>query len=74
MPKRRGNPNFGKPNILVPPSSLSAFDKVVQSLSLSPDQYPHSTALRDWVQKNKDQKYVPPAVLKALGLDVADDL
>jgi len=74
MVKRPGNRNFGKPDVPVAPSSQSAFETVVQSLRLSPDQYPYSPALRDWIAKNKDHKYVPPSVLKALGFEVADDL
>lgn len=74
MPKRRGSPHFGKPHVPVPPASASAFDQVVQSLCLTPDEYPQSAALRAWVQQNKDHKYVPPSVLKVFGLNVGEDV
>jgi hypothetical protein len=72
MAKRRGNPNWGKP-ALPSISEPSAFEKLVKSLRLAPHQYLGSRALREWVQKNKDQKYVPQDVLDAFGFDVAAD-
>ncbi len=74
MAKRRGNPNWGKPE---PPSLVpvvSAFETMVKRLHLSPEQYASSTALRDWVRKNKDQKYVPPSVLKVFGFEASSDI
>ncbi len=74
MAKRRGNPNWGKPE---PPSlvpATSAFESVVKRLRLSPEQYSGSSELRDWVRKNKDHKYVPQAVLEAFGFEAASDI
>jgi hypothetical protein len=48
----------------------SSFDKVVQALGLTPEQYISSLALREWVRSNKDEKYVPPDLLKAWGFTV----
>jgi hypothetical protein len=52
------------------PSSASSFERVVDSLKLSPEQYQSSTELREWVLQNKDHKYVPPDLLKAFGFQV----
>ena len=43
----------------------SSFEEVVKTLGLSPNEYEHSSQLKAWVQKNKDQKYVPPDLLQA---------
>jgi len=53
-------------------SSETSFDKMAEALGLAPDQYVHSAALREWVERNKDEKYVPSYLLKAWGL-IADD-
>jgi len=52
------------------PSSESSFERVVDSLKLSPEQYKSSPELREWVLQNKDHKYVPPDLLKAFGFQV----
>lgn len=68
-PQRGNRPNFTNPgstNAL----SGSAFERVVNSLKLSPDQYQSSVELRDWVLRNKDEKYVPSDLLKAFGFQV----
>ena len=58
MKKKRGNPNWGKPELhsalLVQPNS---FEEVVKKLRLSPTEYESSIQLQDWARKNKDQKY-----------------
>ena len=75
MKKKRGNPNWGKPTVQstadVQPSS---FEEIVRRLRLSPDQYLGSAQLREWVRKNKDQKYVPSELLKAWDFEAASDL
>ena len=73
MAKRRGNPNWCKPDTGPAPASPSAFEKVVESLRLSPDQYQSSLPLREWVRKNKDQKYVPQELLEAFGFEPRSD-
>jgi hypothetical protein len=71
MARRRGNPNFGKPEIgPLPPASATSFEMVVKSMSLSPAEYQHSAELREWVRRNKDSKYVPSDVLKLWGFTV----
>jgi hypothetical protein len=52
------------------PFSGSSFERVVDSLKLSPEQYQSSPELREWVLRNKDDKYVPPELLKAFGFQV----
>jgi hypothetical protein len=74
MAKRRGNPNWGKPEIPVAPATLSAFESFVKSLRLSPEQYVNSSQLREWVRKNKDHKFVPQAVLEAFGFEASSEV
>jgi len=68
--KRRGNPNWGKAGaaiaVNVPPTS---FEQIVRKLRLRPPQYLGSQALKDWVRKNRDRKYVPLDLLQAWNLD-----
>ena len=71
MSAQRGNSNSTKPGAIQPPAfSESSFDRMVDSLRLSPEQYQSSTELREWVLRNKDHKYVPPELLKAFGFQV----
>jgi len=55
---RRGNPNWGK---LVPfgpvVPAVTSFEEAVKELKLQPDQYLHSTRLREWARRNKNSKY-----------------
>jgi hypothetical protein len=48
---------------------VSSFDHVVASLGIGPDQYKDSLPLKEWVERNKDQKYVPTELLKHWGLE-----
>ena len=74
MAKKRGNPNWGKPEAnTVPYAGTSLFEEVVKRLRLSPSEYEDSSQLQDWVRKNKDQKYVPSNLLQVWGLDVKAD-
>jgi hypothetical protein len=71
MAAQRGTPNSARSEVIKPPPfSESSFERVVDSLKLSPEQYQSSTALREWVLQNKDHKYVPPELLKAFGFQV----
>lgn len=74
MVKRRGNPNWGKPEPFVMSTSITSFESVAKSLGLSPDQYESSMKLKDWVQRNKDQKYVPQDLLEAWGFKAASEI
>jgi hypothetical protein len=64
--KRRGNPNWGK-HTPFPAAGISSFESVVKTLGLTPRQYEGSVSLRDWVVKNKHNKYVPQDLLQAWG-------
>jgi len=74
MTKRRGNPNWGKPEPYVLGTSVSSFEAVVKSLGLSPDQYETSSSLKEWVHKNKDHKYVPLNLLEAWGFKAQSEI
>ena len=52
----------------------STFEHVVRRLHLSPEEYASSAALKVWVRKNKDSKYVPPYLLDLWGFEVDDEL
>ena len=52
----------------------STFEHVVRRLHLSPDEYATSAELKEWVRKNKDQKYVPLYLLDLWGFQVDDEL
>jgi hypothetical protein len=66
MKKRCGNPNWFRCESVVA-VSLSSFEYEVRTLGLSPENYAGSRALRDWAEKNKDRRYVPPELLMAWG-------
>jgi hypothetical protein len=70
MAPQRGTSNSNRPGGTPPTLLESSFDKVVDSLKLSPEQYQSSSELREWVLQNKDHKYVPPDLLKAFGFQV----
>ena len=74
MAKKRGNPNWGKPELsIIPYTGASSFEELVRKLRLSPAEYEGSIQLKAWVQKNKDQKYVPSSLLQAWGVEVKED-
>jgi hypothetical protein len=71
MAKRRGNPNWGKPErsgALTP--TMTEFEQAVRKFNLKPDEYVNSKHLREWAQQNRHFKYIPESLLKAWGLDV----
>jgi hypothetical protein len=68
MDRRRGNPNWGKPE---PPGAatptVTEFEQLVRKLELRPNQYVNSTVLREWAYRNKHVKYIPENLLMAWG-------
>ena len=67
---RRGNPNWGKPlpfGPVVP--TVASFEEAVKKLKLQPDQYLHSTRLREWARRNKNSKFILESLLKAWGFE-----
>ena len=64
---RRGNPQFTNPAAIEPPlASATSFGRVVEELRFSPSEYLTSPRLRDWVFRNKDQKYVPLRIAESI--------
>ena len=47
----------------------TSFEHMVRVLGVRPDQYKDSLALKEWVRRNKDEKYVPPELLKHWGFE-----
>ena len=74
MAKKRGNPNWGKPDMHAAPVVPTSFEEVVRKLSLSPADHEGSLQLKEWARKNKDQKYIPDDLLKLWGFEVKGDL
>ena len=72
MARRRGNPNWGKPDLIgaavVP--TIPEFEVVVKKFKLEPEQYERSHRLRDWARKNRNHKYVPEPLLEAWGFEI----
>lgn len=73
MAKKRGNPNWGKPDTQAAPVGPTSFEEVVRKLRLSPEDYEGSLTLKEWVRKNKDQKYIPDDLLKLWDFEVKGD-
>ena len=48
----------------------SSFELIARELRLTPAQYESSAALKEWVRKNKNQKYGPPDLLEQWGMTV----
>ena len=42
----------------------------MKALQLSPDQYENSVELKEWVRRNKNDKYVPSELLQAWAFNV----
>jgi hypothetical protein len=75
MAKRRGNPNWGKPEPIGPViPTVTEFEQVVREYKLTPDQYLRSTRLREWARRNKNSKYIPEPLLEAWGFEIESTL
>ena len=75
MAKRRGNPNWGKPEPIGPVvPTVTSFELVVKEYKLTPDQYERSTRLREWARRNRNSKYIPEALLEAWGFEIESSL
>jgi hypothetical protein len=69
--KQRSNPKWGRPDLDTARNiAPTSFEEIVRELRLSPADYKHSLQLKEWVQKNKDQKYVPLDLLRAWDFEV----
>jgi hypothetical protein len=69
---RRGNPNWGKPNVPVP-RLLSEFEQQVEKLGLRPNQYQASPELRKWCRRNANIHYVPEDLLSLWRIEVNEN-
>jgi len=47
--------------------TVTSFEDAVKELELQPDQYLHSTRLREWARRNKNSKFIPEPLLQAWG-------
>ena len=75
MAKRRGNPNWGKPEPIGPiVPTVTSFEQAVKEYKLQPDQYIRSLRLREWARKNKNSKYIPEPLLQAWGFEIESAL
>jgi hypothetical protein len=73
MPKKRGNPNCGRP--MRPASVLcTEFEMQARHLRVAPEEYVASARLREWCEENKNQHYIPEWLLKAWNISVNSDL
>jgi len=71
MAAKRVNRNFTQPgSVRHPIPESSSFERVVDNLGISPAEYESSIPLREWVRRNKDEKYVPTSLLRAFGFEV----
>lgn len=65
MPKRKGNDRWSQGlGAEVEPAVPPEFERVATRLKLAPDQYQTSPQLREWVEKNWRQKFVPERLLQ----------
>jgi hypothetical protein len=66
MAKRRGNPSWGKPELIGPVTlTITEFEQAVREVKLRPDQCIRSVRLREWANCNKNSKYIPKYLLEA---------
>jgi hypothetical protein len=75
MAKRRGNPNWGKPEPIGPVvPTVTSFEQITKEFKLPADQFIRSTRLREWARRNKNSKYIPEALLEAWGFEIESTL
>jgi len=75
MRRHHVNRNFTKPEAINPlVISLSSFERVVDALNISPEEYQSSLELKEWVRRNKGHKYVPTGLLETFGFRVNTEL
>ena len=66
MAKKRGNPSWGKPELVGPSTSIiTEFEQAVREFKLRPDQFIRSVHLREWASRNKNAKYISKYLLEA---------
>jgi len=71
MPRRRGNPNWGKPEPFGPiVPTVTEFEQVVKRLRLTPQTYTSSPELRRWCKSNRNRCYIPEWLLQEWDLEI----
>jgi hypothetical protein len=66
MAKKRGNPSWGKPELVGSAMSIiTEFEQAVREFKLRPDQFIRSVPLREWTSRNKNAKYICKYLLEA---------
>lgn len=68
-PRKRGNPNWGKPHLPVL-AFPTAFDEQARKLGLNEQNCVASEELRRWCERNKDRCYIPEWLLKRWQISV----
>ncbi len=56
-----------------PKAELTEFEKIVKRLRLSVPECGRSAVLKDWVRRNRGQRYVPTELLKTWGFAEPND-
>jgi hypothetical protein len=76
MAKKSATSTWGKPGGMARQAvpSITDFDRVTTEFGLNPEEYVRSTRLREWVQRNKNKKYVPERLLAAWGFEIETTL
>jgi hypothetical protein len=69
LPRKRGNPNWGKP-FQPGPVLATEFEIEVKHLRLTPHTYICSVELRRWCERNCNRVYVPEWLLQEWGIPV----
>jgi hypothetical protein len=72
MPRRRGNPNWGRGGQPVQPARAAAteFDMQVRLLGLTKQTCADSAELRTWCEHNRNRCFVPEWLLDAWAIEV----
>jgi len=68
-PRKRGNPNWGKPPQPIP-ATATEFELQARQLGLTKQTYTASAQLRTWCEHNKNRCYIPEWLLDEWKIDV----
>jgi hypothetical protein len=74
MVRKRGNPNWSKPDMQAAPVVPTSFEDVVKKLRLSPQIMKAPSNSRSGCERIKTRKYIPDDLLKLWGFEVKGDL
>ena len=69
MPRKRGNPNWGRAHPF-PPAAATEFEMKVRQLGLTTQTCADSMELRSWCEHNRNRFYVPEWLLDVWGIKV----